>query len=148
MREKAVCLLFFLSALPPALFSAELPSEKLTSEAAPESPREDPLEKSLSLIEDTISLVESMRSDNELLKSSNGALETALQNVLDMLQLQGQLLKEQAETRAGLSEICEKQRNLLNRELKRGRLLKWSLIISAPACAGLGIWLGIRIGRR
>ena len=101
-------------------------------------PPTDPLGRSLILIDDTISLVESIQSDNESLK-------TALENVSGMLQTQGRLLNEQAKTQAEQSAISQRQALLLNRELRKGKILKWSLIISVPACIGLGVWAGIEI---
>ena len=120
-------LLFLLLASPLALSAQEsLPD---TSSA------EDPLEKSLTLVNDTISLIENIQTDNESLK-------VALENVSDMLTLQGQLLNEQAQTQAEQSKISERQATLLNRELRRGKILKWSLIISVPLFTGFGIWAG------
>ena len=107
----------------------------------------NPLEKSLSLISDTILLVENIQKDSEQLMRNNDSLENALTNVSDMLQIQGQLLNEHAQTQAQLSAISDRQRYLLSRELKKGKILKWSLIASVPACTGLGIWLGWRLSR-
>jgi len=103
---------------------------------------DDPLEMSISLLLDTISLIENIQSDNKLLKTNNESLEAALMNVSDMLKLQGQLLNEQAKTQTEQLAISMRQSYLLNRELRNGKLLKMSLIISVPACIGLGMLIG------
>jgi hypothetical protein len=124
---KKLIFVFFLSALPLALFSQE---------PQPEYTHGDPLEMSLSLVEDTITLVENIQKDNE-------SLQAELNRVLDISKTQGQLLKEQARTQAEQSAIYEKQATLLSKELKKGKVLKWSLIVSVPVCFGLGVWLGV-----
>ena len=103
---------------------------------------DDPLEMSISLLLDTISLIENIQSDNKLLKTNNESLEAALMNVSDMLKLQGQLLNEQTKTQTEQLAISMRQSYLLNRELRNGKLLKMSLIISVPACIGLGMLIG------
>jgi hypothetical protein len=127
--------LYFLSVFAPlhCVFGQEQSPEAL--------PGGGPLERSLGLVLDTISLIESIQSDSERLKET-------LRNVSDMLTLQGQLLNEQAETQAGLSAISQRQSLLLGRELRKGKILKWSLIISAPVCTGLGVWLGWTLSRQ
>jgi hypothetical protein len=115
-----------------ALHSQELPDT--------ESQAVDPLEKSLTLLNDTISLVETIQNDNENLK-------VTLQNVSDMLKAQGQLLNEQAQTQAEQSKISARQSLLLGRELRKGKVLKVSLIISVPVCIGLGIWAGWQLNK-
>ena len=134
-----------LSALLLVLLLAQPAWASLPSGLQGEAQEEDPLEKSIALIEDTLSLIRNIQSDNELLKNTNEALETALTNVSDMLQLQGQLPNESAAIQAEQSAISQRQSFLLGRELKKGKILTVSLIVSVPVCIGLGIWVGTMI---
>ena len=126
------CLFIFLLVFSWALFAQELSLENCTED--------DPLAKSLNLIEDTIILLENIQADNE-------SLNTALTNASTMLRLQGQLLAEQAKTQDELYQISEMQRNLLSKELRKGKILTWSLAVSVPVCIGFGIWLGWKLNK-
>jgi hypothetical protein len=132
-------LLSYLFALPGLYAQPDILQEDLL--------QDDPLIKSLSLITNTISLVQNIQADNELLKNNNESLELALTNVLDMLKMQGASLIAQAKTQAEQSAISSRQANLLGKELKKGKILKWSLIIAAPLCTGLGIWAGMKLAK-
>ena len=137
MCRKLAAIILLLPFLPLPLLSQEA-SQGISSEE--NNQQEDPLEKSLMLLYDTISLIGNIQSDNERLKAE-------LTSASDMLRLQGRLLNEQAKIRAEQSQISERQSALLSRELKKGKILKWSLIISAPLCMGLGVWLGWKMSR-
>ncbi len=84
MKKLSALLLVFCWGLLPPVSAQELPQPELPA---------DPLEKSLTLTDDTISLIETIQSDNENLKA-------ALSNVSDMLKAQGELLNEKAKTQA------------------------------------------------
>jgi hypothetical protein len=114
-----------------------LPAQELSPDISSE---DNPLEKSLLLISDTINLIENIQNDNESLK-------VTLDNVSDMLKMQGRLLNEQAKTQAEQSAISERQATLLGRELRKGKILKWSLIVSVPVFTGLGMWAGWRLSK-
>lgn len=114
------------------LFLVLLPP--LWSQALAEN-QADPLERSLSLISDTLTLIETIETGNEQLKAE-------LTNASALLKEQGRLLNEQATTQAEQSAISGRQATLLKRELRRGKALKVSFLVSVPVCLGLGIWAG------
>ena len=114
--------IFGLFILSVSLLFADLPSEDILSEP------DNPLMKSIDLIENTIILLENTRTDNEKLKME----------LIDA----SESLKEQKQIQAEQSQIYARQSILLSRELKKTKLLKVSLAVSVPTFTAIGIWIG------
>ena len=138
---------FYLLLAMPFFLSVQPAWASPPSGSSEEVPPEDPLERALILIDESISLQESLQNEIELLRQTNDSSKTALTNLSNMLTLQGALLREQAGSQRQLSLISERQATLLGKELKKGKILKVSLIVSVPLFTGLGIWIGTSLTR-
>jgi hypothetical protein len=101
-----------------------------------------------SLIDKSLSSIESMESDNEALKKTLASLEASLTTQSLLLREQGQLLSEQEASYAQRRRIYEAQERCLEALQFKSKAYKWSLIVAAPVCAGLGAWLGWALASR
>lgn len=92
-------------------------------------------------------LLLTLESGNKSSMKDIESLQEAIANLENLLQTQGDMLNGLQEDLKAEREISARQSALLMKSLRTSKALKWSLIVSLPAAAGITAFITCRLNR-